>query len=131
MRRLRRAAAPGTPMVAMTLYDPFLQLYLTPANRDEAVTIDAYAHNLNRALARLYRTGRFRVAHVDEAFRTYDLTATRTLAGQPAPVPVAVAEVCRLTWMCAPPPIGPNIHANQAGYAVIAAAFAAALGLPG
>ena len=43
-------------------------------------------------------------------------------------MPVAVAEVCRLTWMCAAPPVGPNIHANQAGYAVIAQAFASAFG---
>jgi hypothetical protein len=30
MRRLRRVAAPSTPMAAMTLYNPFLALYLTP-----------------------------------------------------------------------------------------------------
>jgi lysophospholipase L1-like esterase len=128
MRRLRRAAAPGTPMAAMTLYDPFLQLYLTPGDQAEAITIDDYARNLNGALARLYRAGKFRVAHVDLAFDTYDISRTRSLAGQPQPVPVAVAEVCRLTWMCAPAPVGPNIHANQAGYGVIAQAFATALG---
>ncbi len=128
MRRLRRAAAAGTPMAAMTLYDPFLELYLKPGDRSEALTIDSYAGNLNAALTRLYRAAGFRVAHVDTAFKTYDVTATTTLSGQPGPVPVAVAEVCRLTWMCAPPPVGPNIHANQAGYGVIAAAFASALG---
>jgi lysophospholipase L1-like esterase len=128
MSRLRRAAAPGTPLAAMTLYDPFLQLYLTPGGQSEAITIDAYARNLNKALARLYREGGFRVAHVDTAFRTYDVSSYTSLTGQPAPVPVAVAEVCRLTWMCAAPPVGPNIHANQAGYALIAQAFAAAFG---
>ena len=126
LRRLRRAAAPGTPLAAMTLYDPFLQLYLNPADRSEAITIDAYAHNLNDALARLYRRAGFRVARVDNAFRTYDLSDSVSLNG--APVPLAVAEVCRLTWMCAPAPVGPNIHANAAGYGVIAQAFAAALG---
>jgi hypothetical protein len=30
--------------------------------------------------------------------------------------------------MAAPPPLGPNSHANQAGYALIAHAFAAAFG---
>jgi lysophospholipase L1-like esterase len=127
MRRLRRAAAPGTPMAAMTLYDPFLQLYLTRAGRAEALASDEYARNVNEGLARLYRAGGFRVAHVDTAFRTYDVSRKTTIAGQPHPVPVAVAEVCRLTWMCAPAPVGPNIHANQAGYGVIARAFAAAL----
>jgi lysophospholipase L1-like esterase len=130
LRRLRRAAGRGTRLVAMTLYDPFLQLYLMGSSRSEALTIDAYARNLNEALERLYRMGGFRVAHVDTAFKTYELTQQTTTPGYPSPVPLAVAEVCRLTWMCAPPPIGPNIHANQAGYAVIAGAFASALGRP-
>lgn len=126
MRRLRRAAAPGTPMAAMTLYNPFLQLYLTPGGHAEAIASDEYAHNVNEGLARLYRAGGFKVAHVDSAFRTYDLSKKTSLAGQPHPVPVAVAEICRLTWMCAPAPVGPNIHANGTGYGVIAQAFATA-----
>jgi lysophospholipase L1-like esterase len=128
MRRLRSAAATGTPMAAMTLYDPFLQLYLQPGDEQEALTINGYAKTINKTLAHLYREGKFRVAQVDEAFKTYDTAHTTTLAGQPGPVPVAVAEVCRLTWMCAPGPVGPNIHANEAGYGVIAAAFARAFG---
>jgi lysophospholipase L1-like esterase len=128
MRRLRRAAAPGTPMAAMTLYDPFLQLYLVPGDQEEALAINGYARAINSGLVRLYRAGGFRVARVDEAFNTYDTTQTTTLAGHPGQVPVAVAEVCRLTWMCAPAPVGPNIHANQVGYGVIAAEFARAFG---
>lgn len=127
MRRLRRAAVPGTPMAAMTLYDPYLQLYLTPGTREESLTINGYARVVNKTLSHLYRQGRFRVARVDEAFKTYETARATSLSGQPAPVPVAVAEVCRLTWMCAPAPVGPNIHANQAGYAVIAEAFARVL----
>jgi hypothetical protein len=129
MRRLRRAGAPGTPMAAMTLYDPFLQLYLIPGDQEEALAINGYARNINEGLARLYRRSGFRVARVDEAFKSYDTAHTTTLAGQPGQVPVAVAEVCRLTWMCAPAPVGPNIHANQTGYGVIAAEFARAFGL--
>lgn len=124
MRRLRRAAAPDTPMAAMTLYDPFLQLYLTPGGRAEAIASVHYARNVNEGLAGLYRAGGFRVAHVDLAFSTYETSKKTNLAGQAHPVPVAVAEVCRLTWMCAPAPVGPNIHANRAGYGVIARAFA-------
>ena len=128
MRRLRRAAAPGTPMAAMTLYNPFLALYLTPGGHAEAVASDEYAHNVNEGLARLYRASGFRVAHVDTAFHTYDISRKTSLAGAARPVPVAVAEVCRLTWMCAPAPAGPNIHANKAGYGLIARAFATAFG---
>jgi lysophospholipase L1-like esterase len=126
MRRLARAAAPGTPMAAMTLYDPFLQLYLTRGGHAEAITSVGYARNVNEGLARLYRAAGFRVARVDVAFHTYDTSRKTSLPGQSHPVPVAVAEVCRLTWMCAPPPVGPNIHANRAGYGVIARAFARA-----
>ncbi len=128
LRRLRHAAAPGTPMAAMTLYDPFLQIYLTPGGHAEAIASDEYARNVNEGLARLYRASGFRVAHVDLAFRTYDIAKKTGLAGQSHPVPVAVAEVCRLTWMCAPAPVGPNIHANPAGYGLIARAFATAFG---
>jgi lysophospholipase L1-like esterase len=128
MRHLRRAAAAGVPMASMTLYDPFLQLWLTPENRSEALVVNGYAQNLNHELERLYRAGRFRIAHVDTAFATYDTSSTTALTGQPQPVPVAVAELCRLTWMCAPAPQGPDIHANRAGYGVIASAFAAAFG---
>jgi hypothetical protein len=37
-----------------------------------------------------------------------------------------VARICTWTWECAAPPVGPNEHANQAGYAVIARTFRAA-----
>jgi lysophospholipase L1-like esterase len=128
MRRLRHAAAPGTPLAAMTLYDPFLELYLLPGDQEEALAINGYARTINSGLVRLYRASGFRAARVDQAFKTYDTSRATTLAGHPGQVPVAVAEVCRLTWMCAPAPVGPNIHANQAGYGVIAAEFARALG---
>jgi lysophospholipase L1-like esterase len=128
LHRLRRAASSGTPMAAMTLYNPFLQLYLTPVDRGEAIASDGYARRVNEGLARFYRAGGFRVAHVDTAFRTYELSRKTSLVGQQQPVPIAVAEVCKLTWMCAPAPLGPNIHANRAGYGVIARAFASSLG---
>jgi len=38
-------------------------------------------------------------------------------------LPRNVAAICQWTWQCAAPPRGPNQHANQAGYAVIARAF--------
>jgi lysophospholipase L1-like esterase len=128
LRRLRRAAPAGVPMAAMTLYNPFLQLYLAPGDQNEAIALDKYAHNLNDALARLYRAGGFRVAHVDTAFGTYNLSTATSIAGHAQPVPLAVAEICRLTWMCAPPPVGPNIHANALGYGLIAHAFSTAFG---
>jgi hypothetical protein len=43
-------------------------------------------------------------------------------------VPLDVARVCSLTWMCASKPYGPNQHPNDGGYRVISQAIAAALG---
>ena len=44
-------------------------------------------------------------------------------------VPRNVALLCQWTWACAAPPRGPNQHANQAGYQVIARVFLQASGL--
>ena len=44
-------------------------------------------------------------------------------------VPRNVARLCQWTWQCAAPPRGPNQHANQAGYRVIARTFLQASGL--
>jgi hypothetical protein len=38
-----------------------------------------------------------------------------------------VQRACQWTWICAPPPLGPDIHANTDGYGAIAHAFAIAL----
>jgi lysophospholipase L1-like esterase len=44
----------------------------------------------------------------------------RAFGGSKTPNP----NICTLTWMCAPPPLGPNIHATNQGYSVIADTFA-------
>ena len=44
-------------------------------------------------------------------------------------VPRNVALICQWTWACAMPPHGPNQHANEAGYGVIARTFLGAAGL--
>jgi hypothetical protein len=38
-------------------------------------------------------------------------------------IPVNVFVTLLYTWMGAPPPLGPDIHPNAAGYAAIAVAF--------
>ena len=37
--------------------------------------------------------------------------------------PFNVQRICALTWMCANPPVGPNIHPNRRGHRVIANTF--------
>ena len=69
-----------------------------------------------------------RVANVFGAFDTADFGDQVTVPGI-GTVPRNVARICQWTWECAPPPRGPNQHANQAGYQVIANAILQASGL--
>jgi lysophospholipase L1-like esterase len=106
-----RAAAPRATLVAMNYYDPFLAVYLTgPAGQAVAQQSLLVTRVFNGLLGGTYRAAGFRLADVAAAFDTYDL-------------PADVAKICQWTWMCAPAPLGPDIHANQQGYGVIADAF--------
>lgn len=125
---LRRAAGPSTPIVGMNLYDPFLAAYLTgAAGQATARDSAALSEKINQILAASDQAAGARTADVQDAFSTTDFTRTATLPGI-GTVPLNVARICTWTWMCAPPPVGPNIHANAAGYAVIAAAFERVIG---
>ena len=42
-------------------------------------------------------------------------------------LPVSVANICEWTYNCDPAPVGPDIHANFAGYSLIADTLAAEL----
>lgn len=119
-----RAAAGGRAVIAgMNLYDPFLADYLTgPAGQALAVQSVALGVAFNSLLGAIFRAFRIPVADVQAAFSTTDFADTATLPGV-GTVPLNVARICEWTWMCAPPPVGPNIHANQDGYQVIAVAF--------
>ena len=59
------------------------------------------------------------MAGVDLAFASSDLLTAETLPGV-GTVPTAVARICRLSWACAAPPQGPDVHPNAAGYQLIA-----------
>jgi hypothetical protein len=113
-----RAAAPYATIVGLTYYDPTLAAWLTgPAGQALARDSLPVIHRINRLLTTLFAAGRFRVADVAGAFSTDDMT---TLVNG---VPLDVVRICQWTWMCAPAPLGPDIHANQAGYGVIAQAI--------
>jgi hypothetical protein len=77
---------------------------------------------VNDLLERTYATAGVRVANVFGAFETSDFGNRATVPGVGS-VPRNVARICQWTWECAGPPRGPNQHANQAGYGVIAQAF--------
>jgi lysophospholipase L1-like esterase len=124
MRRLR-LAAPLVRMVGMTYYDPYLAAWLSgPDGQAVARQSVGLTTQLNQTLTSVYTARRARVADVAGAFATTDLTTTATLAGV-GEVPLAVARICTLTWMCR----SQDIHPTSAGYEVIAQAFLAQLPL--
>jgi hypothetical protein len=60
---------------------------------------------------------------VAKAFRTTDFTPVPAFD-----LPVNVLATLVWTWMGAAPPVGPDIHPNAFGYAVIAGAFVKTIG---
>ena len=141
MARLRSAAGPRVAIVGMTYYVPELGLWQNgQTGRRIAILVGAIAAGANQMLTARYHHYGARVADVFAAFHTEDFgnrarmanhggQASRRRAGNasraasPAFVPPNVAAICTLTWMCAHPPRGPNEHANNAGYRIIARAF--------
>jgi hypothetical protein len=80
------------------------------------------AEGYNHLLTNIYLTYHVLIANVFGAFHTSDFSGDVTVSGY-GRLPANVAAICRWTWECAAPPRGPNQHANQAGYQVIAQAF--------
>jgi lysophospholipase L1-like esterase len=127
---LREAAGPDVPIVGMTIYNPFLAAWLLgPAGQAYAIfTATQVIGPLNALLRGTFLASGALVADVEGAFASNDFATLVVLPGI-GPVPRNVALICLWTWACAPPPLGADNHANTAGSAVIAAAFAQALNL--
>jgi lysophospholipase L1-like esterase len=126
LRQLRKAAGPRTLIVGMNYYDPFLAAWeFGPAGRSLALQSLAAATDFNVLLGAIYQVFDVPVADVAQAFRIYNFL--------PVPgenVPVNVFLTLSWTYMSAPPPIGPDIHPNAAGYLSIARAFSSKITLP-
>ena len=126
---LRAAAGPKVTIVGLGHADPFLAWALKgPSGVARAAASLQTMQLLNRTLASVYATYSVPMVNVAAAFNMTRTTPT-TLAGV-GNVPLNVAEACRLTWMCRPQPLAPNMHPNDAGYQAIAAAIAAVLPAP-
>ena len=123
MARLTAAAGPGVRIVGMNYYLPALAEW-----RDGlpghlvAWAAERLAATYNDLLDRVYTSAGARVANVFGAFDTADFAEQGT-------TPRNVVLLCQWTWACAAPPRGPNQHANQAGYQVIARVFLQSSGL--
>ena len=126
LAQLRRAD-PRAMVVGMTYYDPELAYWLTgPAGQAFAIQSISLTTSFRALLTGVYQAGGVRIADVYTAFNTADTTDQVTLPGAGS-VPENVGMICEWTWMCAPSPQGPNIHANAVGYGVIAQTFLAAI----
>ena len=123
---LRNAAGPDTPIVGMNYYNPYLSSWLEDA-AGQALAVEAAqaVAALNGIVRTTYETAGMPVADVASAFESDDFT-TMVMSSQPPPndmLPVNVNNICEFTYMCDPEPRGPDIHANDAGYSVIADSF--------
>ena len=123
---LRAHAGPDVPIVGMSYYsNSNIAWFEDPAAGEFAAAGTA---RFNDRLERLYGSNGALVADVEGAFAVTDFATLVDLPGV-GPVPLSVYNTCTLTWMCTPPPLGPDIHAKTIEYQRIADAFAAVLDL--
>lgn len=112
-----RAVAPDVEIVVTSYYNPFLALWFQgPAGQAIAAQSTVLLQQLNAIITDAAAAYDAEVADVATAFRSLDTT----LVGG---VPVNVATICRLTLMCT----AFDIHASDAGYAVMGEEIVAAL----
>jgi hypothetical protein len=123
---LKASAGPNVHFIGLEYGDPFLQHFLLGASEfSDATNTLTVINELNDALHGAYIAAGIPIANVPGAYRLAD-TSPSTLANV-GTVPQNVASECAYTWMCNPPPWGPDDHPNNAGYAAIAAEIEAKL----
>ena len=120
---LRNAAGPDTTIVGMNYYNPYLSSWLVDPDGPALAMQSALAIAVvTDELGMTYATAGMPVADVYAEFESDDFdTIVPT-----SMLPVSVANICDLTYMC-DTAVGPDIHANFAGYGRIADAFVAVL----
>ena len=119
LSQLDAAGARSAQAAGMTYYDPFLQQWLNgPTGQAVALASIVLATAVNTVEATLYGLYSFRIADVFASFKTAQLLPFKTVPGFGS-LPTNVATICALTYMCTLQ----NIHANPAGYGVIANTF--------
>jgi lysophospholipase L1-like esterase len=123
LSNLRAAAGPGVRIIGMSYYLPALAQWRQGMLGEVVARLSArLAAVFNSLLDQAYAQADVAVADVFGAFDTSDFGDPVTVPGIGS-LPRNVARICEWTWECAPPPRGPNQHANPAGYRVMANAF--------
>ncbi len=128
---LNDAVGPATTIIGMNYYNPYLSSWLEGLDGQTLAMESALAvGSLMDMLDMTYGTAGILVADVAEAFRSDDFTTLVPSSLPPpndTPLPLNVANICDFTFMCTPDPRGPDIHANDAGYSLIADTIEATL----
>ncbi len=122
---LRSAAGTGVPIIGLTYPDVLLGLWVHPAGGADkslaTLSVTGFQDDLNPALKTAYTSAGAKFVDITGATGGYTpLTETTTLSPYGV-IPVAVAQVCNLTWYCA---VG-SVHANTEGYTFIGQQIAA------
>jgi lysophospholipase L1-like esterase len=124
MAAIRAAAGSQVPIVGMNFYDPVLAFALF-GRPDIATASIPVVVGINDMLEQVYASVGAPTADVESAFQTL-VTTLVTVPGL-GEIPLNLARICQFTFMCVPPPIGPNDHPTNEGYRAIADAFEAEL----
>jgi hypothetical protein len=124
--RLQRAAGPLVHFVGVGYGDPYLAYYLKGSSGRVVAQQGLVAMNqLNTVLQQVYNAKSVPMANVWTALQSSQTNLVTT--SKFGVVPENVAQACSDTWMCTPPPFGPDDHSNNAGYSIIAHAISAKL----
>jgi lysophospholipase L1-like esterase len=117
LAELRAAAGRDVPIVGMNYYDPFAPQAWSQGGLSGLQAQVAAVVGFNNLLEGMYNGTGDPIADVESAFSVTDFTVVEG-------TPLDVVRECQWTWICTPPPLGPDIHANNDGYGIIAHAFA-------
>jgi lysophospholipase L1-like esterase len=120
---LKAAGSGSAKSVGMTYYDPFLASWLS-GTQGQVVALGSVTllQAINTDESLLYAAHGFKIADVATAFQSLNFLGRQTVAPYGS-LPTNVAYICKYTFMCSQQ----NIHANVAGYQLIANTFAAKL----
>jgi lysophospholipase L1-like esterase len=123
MKELRAAAGPAVRIIGMNYYVPALSQWRGGLLGQQVARLaERLVVGYNQLLTTIYTSYGARVADVFGAFHSGDFTDQVTVPGL-GRLPRNVATICLWTWECAAAPRGPNEHAREVGYGVIALAF--------
>lgn len=119
MRSLTGAAGPHVTFIGVGHYNPYLTMSTKEGSREIFAANSVTAlRRMNTTFSQVYASFKVPMADVATAFHEEDTRVIRVSKNESTTANVQYE--CKLTWMCAPKPFGPNIHPNNSGYQTIA-----------